>query len=250
MVVRCSYKNIQELAHGLSAAAENCSGKRLVARPWNRYVPENSTWYLIPSSDWPAYRYGKFLLTPWAELFCGFYVEKGLGKITESAYPEYRKHGFTMDATWYWNHFAQEYVSPAFQTAANQVSQAASSPVHLVITASLPEALVWEPEYSAMEIEELREQNTAGQVEYEVGASGSLRLVRQQYIRDQMEPATHCTSLAQLPGILSTPAIREWLWIDFQIGLYVQRAEEFTPDCWTSTEIWKKLLSPWLTWAK
>jgi len=32
----------------------------LVARPWNMYEPDTTTWWLVPSSDWPAYKHGKF----------------------------------------------------------------------------------------------------------------------------------------------------------------------------------------------
>jgi hypothetical protein len=53
----------------------------LVARPWNIYEPETSLWWLVPSSDWPAYKYGK-LFFDWADqrrksIWVGFHSEKG-----------------------------------------------------------------------------------------------------------------------------------------------------------------------------
>ena len=31
----------------------------LTARPWNIYAAADTFWWLVPSTDWPAYRYGK-----------------------------------------------------------------------------------------------------------------------------------------------------------------------------------------------
>lgn len=61
-----------------------CAGEfnTLTARPWNRFEPDASLWWLVPSTDWPAYRYGK-LYFDWLDkndfsvMSCGLHVERG-----------------------------------------------------------------------------------------------------------------------------------------------------------------------------
>ena len=59
----------------------------LAARPFHRFHPDATVWWLIPSREWPAFKFGKLFfdaelptMAPDAgSIFCGFCVEKGLG---------------------------------------------------------------------------------------------------------------------------------------------------------------------------
>ena len=86
-------RSARELAHGLNDQLK----LGLTPRPWNLYSPADTFWWLVPSTDWPAYRYGKLAFSgardvPRRELlqtntpalatdsiFAGFNVEKGYG---------------------------------------------------------------------------------------------------------------------------------------------------------------------------
>ena len=46
-------------AQDLAYAANDCLTLGLTARPWNLYAAADTFWWLVPSTEWPAYRYGK-----------------------------------------------------------------------------------------------------------------------------------------------------------------------------------------------
>jgi hypothetical protein len=77
------------------------------ARPWDRYHPEESAWWLIPSREWPAYRHAKFFFDrdpgKLANLQIGLYIEKGLSPRVREAYPSARGSRLIMDSGWAWS---------------------------------------------------------------------------------------------------------------------------------------------------
>jgi hypothetical protein len=93
----------------------------LTARPWNIYAAADTFWWLVPSTDWPAYRYGKLAFSlakdvPRKELlgpndsllaidtmFAGFNVEKGYGTVATVVNPALRrKPTQIIDPKWLW----------------------------------------------------------------------------------------------------------------------------------------------------
>jgi hypothetical protein len=73
-----------------SAVQEVVAG--LTPRPWNRFDPDETLWWLVPSTEWPAYHHGKLVFSneraPAGEIFAGLNVEKGFGEIAARAYPK------------------------------------------------------------------------------------------------------------------------------------------------------------------
>jgi hypothetical protein len=64
MDIVCGFRNIQEMARAVRESAELLEGRRYSPRPWNRFEPVNTDWWIVPSTDWPAYRYGKGMFKP------------------------------------------------------------------------------------------------------------------------------------------------------------------------------------------
>jgi len=106
----------RDLAHGLNDGLK----LGLTPRPWNLYSPADTFWWLSPSPDWPAYRYGKlafsaardaprkFLLgtnpvVPPDGIFAGFNLEKGYETVATAANPALRRRpAVFVDPTWLW----------------------------------------------------------------------------------------------------------------------------------------------------
>ena len=55
-------------------------GEGLTARPFNRFEPVDSIWWLVPSAEWPAFQYSKIFVNPLSatnKYEVGLYLEKG-----------------------------------------------------------------------------------------------------------------------------------------------------------------------------
>jgi hypothetical protein len=52
-----------ETARDLAYAVKAQHRPELTPRPWQHQAPDDTLWWLVPSSDWPAYRHGKFVFS-------------------------------------------------------------------------------------------------------------------------------------------------------------------------------------------
>ncbi len=74
------YPNVRGAAKDIHSAITAPHSKKFTMRPWNQYRPENTIWWLVPTTQWPAYAFGKAVIfrEPDNRLFYGLVVEKGL----------------------------------------------------------------------------------------------------------------------------------------------------------------------------
>lgn len=81
-------------------------GGGLTARPFNRFEPADSIWWLVPSAEWPAFKYNKIFVNPvkGADKYeVGLYLEKGHGSnilLVEGDKPSNRVQVMTNDWGW------------------------------------------------------------------------------------------------------------------------------------------------------
>lgn len=111
MGLRTKFRAPREMCYAIQTVCSSQTGK-LVARPWNRTEPHSTSWWLVPSSDWPAYKHGKFFFdwNRWAEgsIFAGLYVEKGLGRSISSAYPSAKGSRHIIQQDWVWHDLVRD----------------------------------------------------------------------------------------------------------------------------------------------
>jgi len=112
MIPECEFANVQALAHEMREIAELVSGLNVSPRPWNRFEPKNTRWWLVPSTDWPGYHHGKLSFDPKDEkanvLYCGFDIEKGFAPIVGEGYPSTRRRNLIMRNSWTWHRFMKD----------------------------------------------------------------------------------------------------------------------------------------------
>ncbi|OPZ96698.1 MAG: hypothetical protein BWY70_01692 [Bacteroidetes bacterium ADurb.Bin408] len=66
MVPQSCFKDNSEAGHAIYKYIDTLAiGKKLWLRPYNRYMPEVTEWWLIPDKEWPAYHNGKLLTWAW-----------------------------------------------------------------------------------------------------------------------------------------------------------------------------------------
>jgi hypothetical protein len=81
-------------------------------------------------------------------------------------------------------------------------------------------------------------------------ADGALEKLEERCVQDVMAPVVACCRLSDLVEALrSTPQI-SWAWIDVYIGTLVSltRDGQVSSGHWTDSDIWRKLIHPWLLW--
>ncbi len=106
----CEKNNPHRLCNSLAESAM-ASNYKLARRPFNRFEPETSAWWLVPSSALPFYQFKKIYCT-WADkertaMLCGLYLEKGLAPELAVVYPSKKGKSLLMNPKWYWHKFVK-----------------------------------------------------------------------------------------------------------------------------------------------
>ncbi|MGM0421349.1 MAG: hypothetical protein ACQEQG_10170, partial [Bacillota bacterium] len=99
------------------------------SRPYNRYEPKNTTWWVVPGTDWPAFHYGKFVFRDDGDLLrVGLNIEKGLGLSAEQVAKTLKvSESSIVNENWVWHDFVEEIKEDSIDEILNQVETRAGS---------------------------------------------------------------------------------------------------------------------------
>lgn len=257
MDIVCGFRSIQEMAQAVRESAELMEGRRYSPRPWNRFEPENTDWWIVPSTDWPAYRYGKGMFKSRMRfpdrIFCGLNMEKGFGRVTLEVYPELRARKEVIEKNWTWFAFLEGLTDGTVAQAAEALAQETGSPTLLAIEAWYTSSPVDFDPYMELTIEaleaECRSPLDGGRVWFSI-RDGVLEKLEQRCIQEVMLPVANCHHLRDLPSAFQDNAHMAWAWVNVYIGTLVSLPPDDQPsdDHWTAGNIWRKLMHPWLPW--
>jgi len=204
--------------------------RKLTLRPWNRFEPDYTTWWIVPGTAWPAYRYGKFVFTTVGELIsCGLYVEKGLGASTMGMY----KPSLVMDADWQWHQFIRDIESGKVMEATNMIGMQPFLTLSSDIVRGEFDPLAPKSDELVFRI-----------------ADGKLEKVQERIDVGCLTPFANLESLEKLPGKLAEMKNLNWAWIDLVLGTQLKlpiEGVELTDaiDGWDLVSDLFSYLEPW-----
>jgi hypothetical protein len=246
-----NYETPREICYKIKDIALS-KGVKLTARPWNKNKPDETDWWLIPSTDWPAFKYGKFFFT-WNpelkdKLYFGYYIEKGLDRTIKEAYPSRKGSQYIMDKDWAWFRFLNGLSSDKIKNIINKLNNDSSFPVELIIDGgNVPDPESFDPfapriigwDKCILKLS----QN-----------SNNLELLESQLEAHLLTELTTTSDLNKLADIINRLNENKWLWIDFFIAsklhILPTKDNENKPNRQIDVEmIWDKFLSPFLEWV-
>jgi hypothetical protein len=241
---KCAFPNTQSAATRLHRCVKNLDVPlKLTARPYNRFEPVNSLWWLIPSSEWPAYRYGKYFF--WArnenrDLYCGFYVEKGLDPNIAVAFPSGKQ--LVMDNTWTWHRVLKDIGTGTFGAKLDETVKRSGRSALLIVSGGFVEdPASYDPHAPPMDWNEVA-------FEYD-GATPRCASSK----GDAFSHLTQSTDLTELVKAIQAIPHLAWTWVNFYVGwefefVSLDHDEEQMIRAWDATELWEKCLAPWQLW--
>lgn len=218
------------------------SPQRFSLRPYNRFDPAFTTWWLVPSSDWPAYSHGKLFLQRENEpddnhvLVAGFYLEKGLGSGTAgmSGVPRTK----IMTATWRWHEFIAAAAGGRVESTIVKTGRLSGRPVVVRLDA-------W-PFNSAPDFDEdvLPSEETLRLVSGPAALHSEPALVTGSLFR----PLADCVSLQEMASSFQQLDGLDYFWVDLTIGVSL-RFGNVSSGQWGAAKLWHDALEPWNRWA-
>ena len=248
MKPKCTYPNTQSASNAVERwLARNEPSLELTLRPYNRFEPVNTDWWLIPSTDWPAYSYGKFFFSTSNKeraLCCGFYVEKGLDPAVAAAFPTGRQ--LVMDSLWSWHTVLKGMkLGPIGDTVA-EVWQRSGRPAEVMIDGGfVDDPGTYDPYAPPMGWSHVAFESRGGVLEpTEPKVDG--------------DPLAHfhdCRSLAELADAVRQVPQIEWTWMNLHFGQRFELAplapgDEPARNGWQAEDLWHKVLEPFAPWLR
>jgi hypothetical protein len=242
-VLSTVFENNAKAAHAVSELTREADAQaRLFAtRPFNRFDTAFTEWWMIPSSDWPAYKYGKlcFWRYPNASdglMYVGYYVEKGLDPDASSVPGVNPKE--IMQRDWFWRTFEREVGSKEFIETSDRIGQVAGE---------FPSVLVHAHEFNKVPKEDQPRGQPSDAIEFRLGFGGeNLSLV--QSANSSLAEINGSTSLNMLMDTLSQLDLR-FHWIDFIVGVPFRYGVD-SAESWNAARLWQDALQPWLPWVR
>ena len=203
-----SFRSIESLADAVADTA-SLMDRHLTRRAWNWRERDNTDWFLNPTTDWPAFRYGKAVLRSshhhsylqMDDVMSCFFIEKGVGPKVASAFPNLQKRGLIMDRSWLWPSFMEAMAAGIVTPIVEQVATAAAEPVLLDIVVSTVTDADYDEQVS-------RSWARNGYIRFQID-SGVLTVIECN-TGDFLGAVAQTTQLNQIPAALTIPN-----WIGF-----------------------------------
>lgn len=183
-------------------------------RPLSYYHPREGTWFIVPSAQWPAYRYGKIILYGAGDAFhVGIYLEKGMGPEAQKFHrtEAFKRQWIRED--WIWHDFMEDLKSGKFEKKIAEISQAVGLPLRLVVQAG--SAVNEDPKISSGLIDELDRSLIFSCTD------GDIVLVHDELPAD-MRMMSKCTTVNDLTVFFENSKL-DWHWIDFYLVCEIER---------------------------
>jgi hypothetical protein len=239
---------MEEGARAVKEEANHWGNPRLTALPYNRFDRTTSTWWLSPSRDNPAYKYGKIAFVtkdfPAGHIFIGLYVEKGVGPSAWAAFSGgQRARRCIMDDTWLWHRFVRALETGVFEQLARQVQAEAES--ELLI--ALDSAAVPPPETGDWEVQRYSVPSDFVQFSF---SDGRLRQLNSRLDYQYLTELQNARTLDNIAVQIRDLDQLDWHWIDFHAGFLFRQKPRDDRDLKShaALEIWRKAVRPWSEW--
>jgi len=241
------YDNNDKAAHAVSHHIDRLrpSPQRFALRPYNRFLPQFTEWWLIPhKSEWPAYRYSKLFFHKFQSapeepkwFYTGFYVERGLGEQLAGMAGVKKTH--IMHDDWYWYDFLRQAQKGEMDSAIREVLLHSGRPVVLSLDAygfnQVPEPDTERlPPYDWVEFVAHSQEGN-----FQLGQPGN----------EVLAQLNNCTNLSELAQRLERLAELDYFWVNLTIGIRLQYGTSVSGS-WGAAEIWQNALEPWNPWVR
>lgn len=210
------------------------------ARPLDPDELDTTTWWLAPTTQWPAYRHGKFVFMPdpsdTGSMLAGLHVEKGLGPAAMAGmFSEAGRSLITTD-DWLWSSFLED-LDGDIASCLTAIEQASGVPPVILLQATLIDPMAAD---GALPLRD----------EVRFAASGSsLSLIQTSVEQGLLADLAGCAGLNDLAGALAALPTEDWVWVDAYITVPFT-AQPDAPVTWDGARIFDEILRPLLPWFR
>lgn len=240
------FENNDRAAHAVFTYLDNArpSPQRFTLRPFNRFDTAFTAWWLVPSTEWPAYRFGKlaFLRGEGARemagyMKAGYYVEHGFDvqKVADMA-----TRSQLMTDKWRWHDLVRAAGAGELDPLVQTVAERSGRPV----VANLD---MWAVNHPPA----LDEEPVAPDDWYELVVAPAGATDQEAWRPDGrlLRPLRGSTGIAEMAQRLEALDGLGYYWLDLSIGVWLRYGDQET-GAWGAEELWRDVFHSWNAWVR
>lgn len=220
----------------------NSPCKHFTGRPWNQYEPDDSLWWLVPSTDWPAYKHGKLVF--WADsnnIWCGLHVEKGFGPaLRHAGFKSIRDHHYLTDE-WLWHEILNDMETGVFKEAVEPLWNHVDK-LMLSVDGGMARDRDFDPNAIGPDV-----------INFEL-SKDSLGIKNYKLPQVTLNPILKVSSLPELAKFLRESSKEtEWFWINLSILVPLVKPYSTMVDdhlLWDAGQLHDKVLAYMMPWVR
>jgi hypothetical protein len=248
-MIYCERKAPRRLIEDIEPFAEE-KLKKVVRRPFNRFKPTMTGWWLVPSNDLPFYHHGK-LYFDWADdkmgtITCGFYLEKGLAPEVAVVYPSRKGKSLIMNKKWQWPHFAESCADGSFARALKNAALESGLPVEIHVSGGyVDDPSLYDP-YS----EKQKKDHYVFDLDKDCDTIKYRCAKRDAMV---LKPLNKIKNLSSFNQVMQEFSNDHFMWLNVYIGAKFNVFEDELPadaNVWSPQKIWDEFLSYFAPWVK
>lgn len=234
------HKTPGELCHAVDRVAK-AAGHVLTARPHNMYDPDRTIWWLVPSTDWPAYRHAK-LFFDWQNddrdnLWAGAYVEKGLDPSVEEFA---QKKSWVMRPGWAWHDLIRRLRAEPLRKHILELAGDLPMPVQVKVEGMYAGVPSFDPDLPHFDSDAYVFTLDADTQRFTLAGAPRTR-------GHVLGDLTTVQTFDDLSRALEMVTKNAWIWVDFMvmIGLRIGEPPTAADDAdWRDATLWTRFLQP------
>ncbi|MFP4029495.1 MAG: hypothetical protein ACLFWL_17050 [Candidatus Brocadiia bacterium] len=236
------YETKRDLAYAVQEAAQDAGFGRLTARPYNRFKPDETDWWLAPATDWPVYGQAKCQFFS-CDLRPGYtaavHLENGLDPEVEEAFTSSDVDNYLMDDSWAWHRFAELLKSGEIFDIIQQIATETSLEVCVDVLGGYME----DPdEFDPRDPDSLLKWDES--VHLWMSDLQRLKLRRCKPRSDVLSGLEHSFDPPEFTDTILKAAGSSWTWLNVRIGASFLPEESSDGQEWSGDSIWERLLAP------
>jgi hypothetical protein len=247
MTIYCDFGTPMKACHALGDVADLSTGKRMVRRPYNFHNPETTSWWLVPSTEWPAFKHGKYYFIndkANGDLLVGLYIEKGHGIEAKGFYGQ----AWYMDKSWSWYQLLSGLKESTVQKATQEASRSLPIPVEIIIDGgpTIPKG------------EEGRgfSDSTFDEYRFTVNSNNTFTQIEtRKRPQNPLKTLDAVSSFEVLLTALESLNGQPFIWVDVFFALRLgsidkTRKGDSDLKVWSAEQIWDRFLRHFVSWVR
>ncbi len=247
MNIECIYQTPRRLCDVVSPLANEKLGK-LTKRPWNRFNPDLTSWWLVPNTKTVHFNSGKYYFN-WGDkkhttLLAGLYIEKGLDEKISAVYSSRKAKNFIMNDNWAWFSFLEGMKNmQLFENIRKNCPK--DIPIEFIIDGGyVAEPTSFDP----------YQEKTLGWDKYIFSwlPEGNNLTLASSERKAFILKFHHIKTINDLIESISACSENEWLWLNIHIAvrLNINPSAIEKESTWSDSILWHKYLNSLNTWIK